>query len=357
MGVAVVPDRHHLRPPHDPPSPNTRPQAKPWLADLLVSGSRRRSASGSRAEGSPPEGDSSDKGDACEQACPATRLPWLPHTGVIGTIPGFKRGLRDPVPAPAPYRAPVPRTDPRPSGPSFLGQPRICSPSLDGVAALDDVSNRTYRQVRFERPPDSCELLLVRHGESADADPAQPFPLVSGRGDPPLSKNGTEQAERLAARLGSTRVDALYVTPLQRTTQTAEPLAQLLGIDPVVEPDLIEVQMGAWEGGRYRERIAASDPLAARVFREERWDVIPGAESNEALFGRTGAAVEAISLRHPGGRVVIVAHAVSIAAILSRATRSSPFTFVGADNGSISVLVVAAERWILRRFNDTAHLE
>ncbi len=32
------------------------------------------------------------------------------------------------------------------------------------------------------------------------------------------------------------------------------------------------------------------------------------------------------------------------------------FAFVGADNGSITHLVVTADRWIVRRFNDTAHL-
>lgn len=232
--------------------------------------------------------------------------------------------------------------------------------SGDGPGASEGTQaavTRTYRQVRFEHPPGSCEIVLVRHGESAAADPTRPFLLVEGRGDPPLSKEGTEQAERLADRLASTSFDACYVTPLRRTAQTAAPLAERLGLVPVVEPRLIEVHMGEWEGGRYRERIAARDPLATRVFTEERWDVIPGAETNEDLFARTRAAIGDIAGRHPGGRVVVVAHAVSISAVLSQATSSSPLAFVGADNTSISVLVVTDDRLVLRRFNDTAHLE
>ncbi len=225
------------------------------------------------------------------------------------------------------------------------------------MSAERPVVTRTYRQVRFERPPESTEILLVRHGESAIADPARPFRLLEGRGDPELSPEGREQAGQLAERLQATAVCACYVTPLRRTHETAAPLCAHHNLQPVVEPDLVEVHMGEWEGGRYRQKIAERDPLAARLFEEERWDLIPGAESNASLFSRTRRAIERIARRHPGETVVAVAHAVSISAVLAQATRSSPFAFVGGDNASISTLVVSGARWTLRRFNDTAHLE
>ncbi len=215
----------------------------------------------------------------------------------------------------------------------------------------------TFRQVRFERPPTSVEILLVRHGESADVDLAAPFPLVDGRGDPPLSDRGREQAVALATRLAAGRVDALYVTQLRRTLQTAAPLAEALGLEPVVEPGMVEVAMGEWEGGLYRKHLTERHPLALEIFARQRWDVIPGAESNESLFERTGAAIEAIAARHPGGRVVVVSHAVAISSVLARAASSAAFAFVGADNTSVSALIVDGERWFVRRFNDTAHLE
>ena len=46
-----------------------------------------------------------------------------------------------------------------------------------------------------------------------------------------------------------------------------------------------------------------------------------------------------------------------IAALLAMATRSRPFAFLGADNASISRLVITPQHWILRGYNDTAHLE
>ncbi len=217
-------------------------------------------------------------------------------------------------------------------------------------------TGRRYPQARYVPPSGATEILLVRHGESALADLERPFPLLDGRGDPELSELGRSQAEALAARLGSGRVDAVYVTPLRRTAETAAPLARRLQLEPIVEPGLVEVSLGEWEGGYYRARIAARDPLAVEVFARQRWDLIPGAEADEALAERTAAAIRRIAAAHPGGRVVAVAHAASIGTVLSQATRSAPFAFVLGDNASVSTLVVDGERWLLRGFNDTSHL-
>ena len=62
-----------------------------------------------------------------------------------------------------------------------------------------------------------------------------PFPLVDGRSDPALAPEGREQAERVAARLAAAGIDAIYVTTLRRTAETAAPLATRLGLVPAVE--------------------------------------------------------------------------------------------------------------------------
>ncbi len=60
---------------------------------------------------------------------------------------------------------------------------------------------------------------------------------------------------------------------------------------------------------------------------------------------------------HPDQRVVVVSHGGVIGELVRQAVESPrPFAFVGADNGSITHLVVSDERWVVRRFNDTAHL-
>jgi probable phosphoglycerate mutase len=214
---------------------------------------------------------------------------------------------------------------------------------------------RTYPQHRFRRPPGACELLLVRHGESIPARDDQPFPLVDGHGDPELDPRGHDQAERVADRLEHEDVTTIYVTTLQRTAQTAAPLATRLGITPRVEPDLREVYLGDWEG-TFRKHVAEAHPIAQQMYTQGRWDVIPGAEPAEAFAERVRGAITRIAVAHRDEAVVVVSHGGTIGQILAMATGSRPFAFVGSDNGAISHIVVTDERWILRRYNDTAHL-
>jgi probable phosphoglycerate mutase len=221
---------------------------------------------------------------------------------------------------------------------------------------LPDTGTVEYRQPRFTPPPGATVLFLVRHGESAPARADRPFPLVLGRGDPELAPDGVQQAKQVGARLAAGRVDAIYVTPLRRTAQTAAPLAASTGLTPVVTEDLIEVGLGDWEGGLFRQRVAQNHPIAVRMRDEERWDAIPGAESAESLATRVRRGVTQIANAHPDQRVVVVTHGGVIGQIMAEAARSRPFAFIGADNGSLSELVVTRDRWIIRAYNDTSHL-
>ena len=212
------------------------------------------------------------------------------------------------------------------------------------------------RQQRFARPPGATDVLLVRHGESAAAEVGVEFPLVDGQGDPELHPAGREQALRVAERLAGEDLAAMYVTTLRRTAETAAPLAERLGMTPVVAPDLREVHLGAWEGGEFRHRVAAGDPVAGAVLTEERWDVIPGAEPAADFAARVRAGLLRVAGAHPDRTVVVFTHGGVIGQLLAQATGSRPFAFVGADNASISHLVVSDAGWILRRYNDTTHL-
>ncbi len=215
---------------------------------------------------------------------------------------------------------------------------------------------RAYPQLRYRPPAGATTVVLVRHGASEAAVEGEPFPLAGGHGDPALAEVGRAQAERVAERLGDEPFDALYVTSLRRTVETAAPLARRLGLTPVVEADLREVHLGEWEGGLFRVKVETRDPVAVRMLAEQRWDVVPGAEAAEAFAHRVRLGVERIAAAHPGGRVVVVCHGGVIAEVLRQACGCQPFAFTGADNGSISEIVVDGDRWTVRRFNEGAHL-
>jgi probable phosphoglycerate mutase len=216
----------------------------------------------------------------------------------------------------------------------------------------------TYHQRQFALPPGATEVILVRHGASAPAVPGEPFPLLDGHGDPPLAPEGVAQAEAVAERLAAEDLRAIVVTPLQRTHASAAPLSERTGLPPAVVPDLVEVSLGEWEGGEFRIRMAEGDPIAIQAVAEERWELIPGAETMEALAQRVRVGIQAVvALAGPDTRVAAIVHGGVIGEICRQATGSRPFAFVHADNGSLTRLIVLPDdAWLLRSFNDTAHL-
>jgi 2,3-bisphosphoglycerate-dependent phosphoglycerate mutase len=226
----------------------------------------------------------------------------------------------------------------------------------DDNSQLPEAPTEGIRQHRFSAPPGATTVLVVRHGESEAEMPDQPFALRDGHGDPALHPVGERQAELLADRLVHEQIDAIYVTTLRRTHQTAAPLAQRLGLTPIEEPDLREVFLGEWEGGLFRSRAVNNDPVFLEIFRQERWDVIPGAEPMDEFDERVWRGFQRIVTAHPDQRVMLVAHGGVIGHLLHRVTESRRFAFSVADNASISEVVAGPDRMLLRRYNDVSHL-
>ena len=215
-----------------------------------------------------------------------------------------------------------------------------------------------YPQRGFTPPDGSTMLTLVRHGQSQAGDPENPFPLVDGHGNPPLTDLGHAQARAVGERLRAERVDAIYASSLVRTQETAAPLADHLALDVRIEPELREVFLGEWEGGVFRKMIHdATHPAVAEWRATGDWGAVPGAETNAELTERCARAVHRIHDAHRGHHVVAFVHGGVIAALLSVATRGVLAATAGADNGSIHRLCLTADQWILRGFNDCGHLD
>lgn len=219
----------------------------------------------------------------------------------------------------------------------------------------------TYPQRPFAVPAEATEVVLVRHGASQAHVPGESFELIEGgHADPPLAPEGVAQAELVGARLAAGPAPrAVFVTPLQRTAQTAAPLLAATGLQATVIPELREVHLGDWEGGELRVRLAHGDPLALEMLTAERWSVIPGAEEPEPFAARVRAGLDAVvaAAGGAGASVVAVVHGGVIGELCRQATGSRPFAFVHADNASITrVVVFPGGRLLLRSFNDTSHL-
>ena len=211
-------------------------------------------------------------------------------------------------------------------------------------------------QAQFAPPPGAADVLLVRHGS---CNAPEPDGLIGGRSDPPLNEAGRTQALALADRLGDRELAALFITPLRRTGETAAPLAERAGLDPVVVPELNEVFLGEWEGHEIHRRGSAADPDFLAMLDAGRWDVIPGAEPGDVFTTRVRAGLEQVAdAGRDGAQVVAVIHGAVLAEALRQMTGANPFAFLGCANGGVSRVVRMPDgRWVLVSYNDTTHLD
>jgi probable phosphoglycerate mutase len=213
---------------------------------------------------------------------------------------------------------------------------------------------RTNYQRPYAVPDDAAEIILVRHGSAAfTAESGRN--LVGGHSDPPLAARGHDQAQIVADRLRSENATVLSVTTLRRTTETAQPIAAALGLEPQVVADLREIRLGSWEG---EGLLGRDQELLANLFQAQRWDVIPGAEPMDEFIARVESGLATVAAAAGlGGVGIAVTHGAVIAEACRQATGSAAFAFLGAENASITRLVRHADgRLTLRSYNETSHL-
>jgi len=191
------------------------------------------------------------------------------------------------------------------------------------------------------------DLLLIRHAEPVRMESAE------GPVDPPLHERGWEQAGRLAQWLAVEPLDALVVSPLARARQTALPLAEAVGLTPVVEDGVAE-----WDR-ESREYIPVEELKAAQ---DDRWRaMLDGSDfaeiDGEAFGARVRASMSQIIEANPGRRVAVFCHGGVINHYLCDVLGIAPRLFFEPRYTSISR--VAASRQGTRTvisLNETAHL-
>jgi broad specificity phosphatase PhoE len=146
------------------------------------------------------------------------------------------------------------------------------------------------------------ELLLVRHGET-DWNREQRF---QGHADQPLNEAGRRQARALADELAEEDIDAVYSSDLARARETAELIAERIGVPLVEDPQLREIDVGEWQG-LTRPEIEEQFPGSLRNWTERGHGWEEG-ETYEQLSKRVHESLERIVAQHPHGKVVVVGH-------------------------------------------------
>lgn len=162
--------------------------------------------------------------------------------------------------------------------------------------------------------PRPTVVLLVRHGQTPTTGK-----LLPGRAPGlHLSEAGQAQARAVAERLGSVpKIAAIYASPLERTRETAAPLAAKLGMKVRVDKGLLEADIGQWTGMDFKAVRKA--PEWKTVHQYPSGFRFPGGESFVEMQTRIVSALERLRLAHPGETIVAVSHADTIKAAVAHA--------------------------------------
>jgi probable phosphomutase (TIGR03848 family) len=167
---------------------------------------------------------------------------------------------------------------------------------------------------RKQAPPRPTTVLLVRHGQTPTTGTSLPGRAPGLH----LADAGRGQAETAAARIAGVRkVAAVYASPLERTRETAAPIAKQLGLRVRVDRGLLECDFGAWTGRPLKELFKL--PEWSTVQRYPSGFRFPGGESFTDMQQRITGAIARLVERHPGETVVAVSHADPIKAAIAHA--------------------------------------
>lgn len=198
------------------------------------------------------------------------------------------------------------------------------------------------------------KLILLRHGQTALSAERR----YSGRGNPPLTAIGQQQASLAASRLATFGVTAIVTSPLGRAVETASAVAGETGASVTELPELTETDFGAWEGLTFAE-ARNRDPELHNAWLTNPAVCTPGGESFDQVHERVAAARTWIVERHPGGTVVVVSHVTPIKILLRIALEVGPSLLfrLHLDLASLSVVEFYPDgNTSVRLVNDTAHL-
>ncbi len=198
-------------------------------------------------------------------------------------------------------------------------------------------------------------IWLVRHGVTSTTGKVLPGRAPGLH----LAARGVEQAQRVAQRLAELDVAprGLYASPLERTRETAAPIARALGLRVRPQRGLLECDFGDWTG-----RSLAS------LRRKPEWRAVqnspstfrfPGGESFTEMQLRIWHTLEALAEAHRGESIVVVSHADPIKAAVTYA-QGVPldlFQRTVISTCSISALVLGGATPLVLSVNNTGAIK
>lgn len=196
--------------------------------------------------------------------------------------------------------------------------------------------------------------LLLRHGQTVLSVEKR----FSGVGDQPLTETGRAQAAAAATRLATSGATAVVSSPVRRARETAQAVADALGVELALEPGLRETDFGDWEGYTFGE-VGKRWPDEMAAWLADTAVTPPYGESFDATAVRVREALDRVLAAYAGQRVVLVSHVSPIKTLLRFALDAPPSALYRIH---LDLACLSEVQWfadgpsVVRSLNDTHHL-
>ncbi|GIV76353.1 MSMEG_4193 family putative phosphomutase [Litorilinea aerophila] len=196
-------------------------------------------------------------------------------------------------------------------------------------------------------------ILLIRHGEN---DWVGSNRLAGRTPGVHLNERGRQQVQQLIELLSRQPVSAIYSSPLERCLETAQPVAEALGLPVITEEAVQEVDYGDWQGGELK--ALSQTPEWSLVQHHPSSFRFPGGESLREVQFRAVTAIERMRERHPNQLVAVFSHGDVIRTSLAHymGTPLDLFQRIGIGTASISGLAFHGARPMVLFVNYHAEL-
>ncbi len=197
-------------------------------------------------------------------------------------------------------------------------------------------------------------LYLLRHGETEWNTKR----ITQGTTDIELTARGIEQAQNVANRLVSEKIDYIYASNLSRAYETARIIGKTIGVDVETASGIREMHFGGWQGLSV-EDLKNQYPKEHIIWRSEphKWS-LEGAETLLQVQERTLTTVNNLRKKHPDKNVLLVSHGAAIKALLLGILDIdlSNYHKLMSSNTGLSIVDYNREYPIISLLNDTCHL-
>lgn len=229
-------------------------------------------------------------------------------------------------------------------------------------------TTRSKRATSGDSDPAPTLVLLVRHGKTPTTGSVLPGRAPGLH----LADAGIAQAEAVAVRITelhesrtskkdgakdrSRGIAAVYASPMERTQETAKPIAKALGLRTRTRPGLIECDFGEWTGQELKKLNQL--PEWKTVQRHPAGFRFPKGESFSEMQTRMVDTINALVVEHPGESIVAVSHADTIKAAVAQAlgTPLDLFQRIVIGQCSVSAIVYSTSGPTVLAVNHTGDL-